>query len=81
MVLLRIKEAIILKSWKIPVNWTMMGIVRIEADTLENAVEIAQDRDGIIPLPDDGVYMDGSWEVDGIGLEDIRWFYNNGEDD
>ena len=58
-----------------------MGIVRIEADTLENAVEIAQDRDGIIPLPDDGVYMDGSWEVDGIGLEDIRWFYNNGEDD
>lgn len=41
-----------MKTWKIPVVWKEMGIVVVEADTLEKAIEIARDDDGVIPIPD-----------------------------
>ena len=48
-----------MRSWQIPVCWEMCGMVTVEADTLEEAVEIARDDDGDIPLPDDAYYVDG----------------------
>lgn len=49
-----------MKQWKIPVVWTMMGSVEVEAETLAEAIEIARDEN----IPDNGEYLDGSWEVD-----------------
>ena len=70
-----------MKTWKIPVCWTMMGTVNVEANTLNEAIEIAQDDEGIIPLPDNGTFLDGSWEVDCYDEDYLRKYYNNGQYD
>lgn len=49
--------------WKVPVTWEMCALIGVEADTLEEAMEIARDREGTIPLPVDGNYVDGSWDL------------------
>lgn len=67
-----------MKTWKIPVCWTMMGTVKVEANTLAEAIKIAKDDDGVIPIPDDGTFLDGSWEVDWFCL---REWYNGNQND
>ena len=32
-----------MKTWNIPVCWTMMGTVNVEAKTLDEAIEIGKD--------------------------------------
>ena len=49
-----------MKTWEIPVTWEMCGNVVVEAPTLKEAMDIARDEDGVIPLPDDSDYVDGS---------------------
>ena len=69
-----------MKTWKIPVFWTMNGVVEIKADTLEEA--ICDARLGDNPLPE-GNYVDGSFDVDDecFDTEDIRKLYNDGQKD
>jgi hypothetical protein len=50
--------------WKIPVVWSNTGFNYIEADTVEEAAEKAQDA----PLPDDSYYLEGSF---GVCTEDL----------
>lgn len=33
-------------TWKIPVTWSVGGCVYVTAETLEEAVEIAKDKEG-----------------------------------
>lgn len=70
-----------MKTWKIPVVWQEMGTVVVEANTLEEAIEIARDDDGIIPIPDDGTFIDGSWEVDCEDEKYLREWYNDNQED
>lgn len=70
-----------MKTWKIPVAWTMMGVINVEAKTLDEAIEIAKDDAGVIPIPDNGTFLDGSWEVDCSDAAYIREWYNNNEQD
>ena len=71
-----------MKTWKIPVCWTMMGTVNVDANTLDEAIEIARDDAGVIPIPDDGgIFLDGSWEVDCSDSAYIREWYNNNKQD
>lgn len=70
-----------MKTWKIPVAWTMMSVINVEAKTLDEAIEIAKDDAGVIPIPDDGVFLDGSWEVDCSDSAYIREWYNNNKQD
>lgn len=49
------------RTWKVPVTWEMYGVVEVEADTLEEAVELAVE---VEPLPDDAEYIDGSCKRD-----------------
>lgn len=70
-----------MKTWKIPVVWQMMGTVTVEADTLEEAIEIAKDDAGVIPIPDNGTFLDGSWEVDCSDKDCIRELYNGNQED
>ena len=51
-----------MKTYKIPVSWQVYGTVNIEAENIEEAIELAGGDE--IPLPE-GDYIDGSWEVDG----------------
>lgn len=54
-------------KYKVPVIWQMYGHVTVEADTLKHAAEIAESDMGI-GLPDNGEYIESSWEVDWDGL-------------
>ena len=67
--------------WKVPVSWQMQGTVKIQADTLEDALEIAEDKKGIIPIPDNGEYINASWTVDAEDPEYVRTYYNDGQMD
>ena len=56
-----------MKTYKIPVVWQMHGYVEVEADSMSEAVNKAYDA----PLPDDGSYIEGSFEVDEAGIVDV----------
>lgn len=47
-------------KYEIPCVWQMYGYYDIEADSLEDAITQAEDA----PLPEDGDYVEGSFEID-----------------
>lgn len=64
-------------------TWEMCGNVVVEAPTLKEAMDIARDEDGVIPLPDDSDYVDGSWRLsyDMSDIEEVRDLWNSGQED
>ncbi len=48
---------------KLAVTWSMCGYVDVEADTIEEAIERFYEESDHIPLPSDGEYIDGSFEL------------------
>lgn len=75
-----LKEKENMLEWEIPVSWTMAGKVKIEANTLEEAIAIARDESKEIPLPDDGEYLTGSWNVD-YDIDEVRSLFNDNQKD
>lgn len=63
------------KTYKVPVTWEAYAIIEVEADSFEEAIEIAQDDAGIIEIPDNSEYVDGSWRVNVNSPEELK-FYN-----
>ena len=59
-----------MKTYKIGVVWQMYGYVEVEADSLVAAINEVQDA----PLPDNGEYIEGSFEVDveGSALNEVN---------
>lgn len=49
-----------MKTFKIPVSWEEYGFVEIDANSIEEAIEIFDRQSDDIPLPE-GNYVDGSW--------------------
>jgi secreted Zn-dependent insulinase-like peptidase len=49
-------------KYKVGCVWTMYGSVEVEADTIEEAMEKAHDP--YLPLPENGVYLEDSFDVD-----------------
>jgi hypothetical protein len=47
--------------YRIPCSWEMYGVMLIEAGSLEEAIEVAEDEGTELP---DGDYIDGSFSVD-----------------
>lgn len=68
-----------MKIWNIPISWEVVGMVEIQAPTLEKAIEIARTDDSI-ELPC-GEYVDGSFDVTVDDDELIRECYNKGQQD
>lgn len=68
-----------LPQWKIPVTWKMCGFVYINAATLEEAMKVAEDKEGKLPLPTDGDYVDDSWVLSETNPEYVRECYNNNQ--
>lgn len=69
-----------MKTWIIPVTWEMCGTVPVDADTLEDAMRLAEE-DESIPLPDNGSYVDASWSLSSDEVEFIRQCYNQNQPD
>ena len=50
-----------MNKYKIAVSWEMFGEMEIVADSLEEAIKIAEEEDDSLP---EGNYLDGSFLVD-----------------
>lgn len=61
-----------MKTWKIPVVWQEWGLMEVVAGSLVEAMEIAKDTGNDIPLPDNGTYLDGSWELASEDIDLVR---------
>ena len=70
-----------MKTWKIPVVWEGRSIVTVRGNSLDDAIDIAKDDKGVIPIPDDFDFVDDTWELDCYDTECIRQCYNNNQDD
>lgn len=68
-----------MKKWNIPVTWEMCGIVQIEANTLEEAMDVAITEDFDLPL--DGEYVDGSFCLSNEEEEIVRECFNDNQED
>ena len=56
------------KIFKVPCAWEMYGHVEVEAKNEEEAIRIAQENINEFPLPKDGEYLEGSFEIDTEGI-------------
>jgi len=56
-----------LRLFRVPVVWEMYGHYEIEAESAEEALELARDEER--PLPDEQSYVSASFDVD----EEIFW--------
>ena len=54
-----------MKTYNIGVVWQMYGTVEVEANNLEEAIHILHSTD--VPLPENGEYIEGSFEIDSEG--------------
>ena len=54
-----------MKTYKIPVSWTVTATMEIDAESLEDAILKAEDAS----LPTDPDYLDGSFDVDHACIE------------
>ena len=53
------------KTYKVPVSWTVAATMNVEAESLDAALLEAED----LPLPTDGEYIDGSFEINHAMIE------------
>ena len=69
--------------WRIPITYEMSGIVEVKAETLQAAMALAatDTSDLIIPLPADASYVDGSWGLSMTEIDDIRYCFNDNQED
>ena len=51
----------------------------VNADTLKEAMETARDDEGVIPLPTENDYVDGSWRLSEIDENFVREMYNDNQ--
>ena len=70
-----------MNRWKIPVTWEVCGYVYVDADTLVEAMETARDDEGVIPLPTESDYVDGSWRLSETDENFVREMYNDNQQD
>jgi len=56
-----------MKTYQIPVCWQMIAVVNVEAESLNEAMQIAQESE--LPAGD---YLDDSYEVDAMLAVDMN---------
>lgn len=59
-----------MKTYNVPVVWQMYGYVTVKAESMAEAVDEVENGGGDMPLPMDGEYIEGSFEVDHEGIVD-----------
>lgn len=55
-------------KYLVPCVWQMYGRVEVEADSAEEAIEIAERDKYDFALPEEGFYLEDSFEIDGEGI-------------
>ena len=62
-----------MKTFKIPVEWSVYAIVDIEAETIEDAIKKFHETEDDIPLPTDSEYIDGSFKISCDEDEEVEY--------
>ena len=55
-----------MKTYRVPVVWQMYGYVEVQAESMAEATHEAMNA----PLPEDGSYLEGSFEIDVVAIVD-----------
>ena len=58
------------KYYEIPCTWEVYGTLEVEANSLDEAIELAERDDS--PMPDESDYVDGTFQVDRDIAEEIN---------
>jgi len=58
------------RIFKIPVSWTSIGTMEVNASSLEEAIAIAEDD--LTGLPKNSEYLDGSFEVNVELINEVK---------
>lgn len=66
------------KTWRIPVVMKTSGTIEIDAETLADAIEVAEEGD--FEIPDEMLCAEGEFEVL-YDAEKIRTLFNGGQSD
>lgn len=65
-------------EFKIPVSWSMCGFIYVEADNVYEALKTARKNSDCYELPENGEYIDGSWQIaEDYTPEEILDIYNS----
>lgn len=62
------------KIFNIPVTYSMCGIFEVKAETIEEAMRIAEEYDGSIGAIKDKEYVDGSWQLTSNEVEENKLY-------
>ena len=57
---------------RVAVTWEVCGYIKVEADTLEQAMQKVKDNPDDYYLPYDGEYVDGSFGLSTDDVEEMR---------
>lgn len=67
-----------MKTWKVPVYWSMAGTVEVITNTMKEAIDLVNHKEVALPA---GKYVDGSFMADDGDPEMIRTCYNDNQPD
>ena len=56
----------------LPVTWEEYGVVTVEADSIESAIEYFIEHVDDIDTPDEKFYVDGSFRLTTENIEDVK---------
>ena len=60
------------RDMKVAVTWEMCGYVDIEANNMEEAMKKFHSESDHIKLPEDSVYVDGSFQLTSDDVEEME---------
>ena len=58
--------------YKIPVTWEVYDTIEVQGNSLEEALQWAEEYQDEIPLGDEPEYLDGSYQIDKEFAEDLN---------
>ena len=61
-----------MKTWIIPITFEMEGEYKVEAETLEEAIEIAESGDDPCSELPDGDYIDDSFKINMAIIKEVN---------
>jgi hypothetical protein len=62
-----------MKTFRLPVTWEMYGVVEVEAESLEEAIWLAENPDSDVELPAIRDYINESFKVQRDMLKTMPW--------
>ena len=60
----------------IPVSWSVSELLKVQANSLEEAYQYVEENMDEIPLGDEPEYIDGSYEINGDNTDDCILYQN-----